>query len=130
MTPYKEHEISSKEIRKKTLISFLIFGLLLMLAIVLWKWLNHQPKEQAAIKPLRKVLNYNEDVLNNFLSNKHLAKTYPLSTAAKKVRVNGNVGMNKDFDPTTWKLHVIKNTGDTLVLTMDEIKSLPKTEVI
>ena len=130
MTPYKEHEISSKEIRKKTLISFLIFGLLLVLAIVLWKWLNHQPKEEAAIKPLRKVLNYNEDVFNNFLSNRHLAKTFPLSAAVKKVRVNGNVGMSKDFDPTTWKLQVIKNPGDTLMLTMDEIKSLPKTDLV
>jgi DMSO/TMAO reductase YedYZ molybdopterin-dependent catalytic subunit len=130
MTPYKEYEISSKGIRRKTLISFLIFGLLLLLAILVWKWLNHQPKEQAAIKPLRKVLNYNEDVFNNFFSNKHLAKTYPLSAAVRKVRVNGNVGISKGFDPSTWKLHVIKNAGDTLVLTLDEIKLLPKTEVI
>jgi len=130
MIPYKEREISSKEIRNKTLISFLVFGLLLVLAIVLWKWLNHQPQEQGALKPLRKVLNYNEDVFNNFLSNSHLAKTFPVSSAVKKVRVNGNIGMSKDFDPTTWKLQVIKNPGDTLVVTLDEIKSLPKTDLV
>lgn len=130
MTPYKEYEVSSKDIRNRTLISFLVFGLLIVLAIVLWKWLNHQPKEQAALQPLRKVLNYNEDVFNNFFSNNHLAKTFPVSAAVKKVRVNGNLGMNKDFDPTTWKLHVIKNPGDTLIITLDEIKSLPKTDLV
>jgi len=130
MIPYKEHEISSKEIRNRTLISFLVFVLLLVLAITLWKWLNHQPQEQGALKPLRKVLNYNEDVFNNFLSNNHLAKTFPVSSAVKKVRVNGNIGMSKDFDPTTWKLKVIKNPGDTLIVTIDEIKSLPKTDLV
>jgi DMSO/TMAO reductase YedYZ molybdopterin-dependent catalytic subunit len=127
---YKEHEISSKQIRNRTLISFVVFGLLIVVAIVLWKWLNHQPQEQGAIKPLRKVLNYNETVFNNFLSNDHLAKTFPASAAVKKVRVNGNVGMSNNFDPATWKLQVIKNPGDTLIVTLDEIKSLPKTDLI
>jgi DMSO/TMAO reductase YedYZ molybdopterin-dependent catalytic subunit len=130
MIPHKEYELSSKGIRSKTLISFLIFGLLLVLAVVLWKWLNHQPKEQAALKPLRKVLNYNEKVFNKTLSKDNLAKTFPVSLAAKKVRVNGNVGMGKNFDPSTWKLHVIKNPGDTLFITLDEIKSLPKKELV
>jgi DMSO/TMAO reductase YedYZ molybdopterin-dependent catalytic subunit len=130
MIPYKEYEISSKELRNRTLVSFLVFALLILLAVVLWKWLTHQPKEKGALQPLRKVLTYNEDVFNNFFSNNHLAKTFPVSAAVKKVRVNGNVGMSKNFDPTTWKLHVIKNTGDTLVVTMDEIKSLPKTDLI
>lgn len=130
MKTYKEYEVSSSEIRKKTLISFLVFGLLLVLMVALWKWLNRQPKEEAALQPLRKVLNYNEDVFNNFFSNNHLAKTFPLSAAAKKVRVNGNVGMSKNFDPSTWELQVIKNPGDTLMLTLDEIKSLPKTDLV
>lgn len=130
MMTYKEHEISSKQIRNRTLISFVVFALLIVVTIVVWKWLNHQPQEQGAIKPLRKVLNYNENVFNNFLSNDHLAKTFPQSSAVKKVRVNGNVGMGNNFDPATWKLQVIKNPGDTLIVTLDEIKSLPKTDLI
>ncbi len=130
MTPYKEYDISSSRLRNKTLFSFLIFVVLIVLAILSWRWLRHEPKEFGAIKPIRKVLNYNEDVFNKFFSNNHLAKPFPLSAAVKKVRVNGNVGMSNNFDPSTWKLKVIKSPGDTLFVTLDEIKTLPKTEII
>ncbi len=130
MTPYKEYEISSSQLRNKTLLAFLIFAAIIVLAILSWKWLHNQPKEVGALKPLRKVLNYNEDVFNKVSSDKHLAKTYPLSAAVKKARVNGDLGMGKDFDPSTWKLKVIKKPGDTLFITLDEIKALPKTDII
>ncbi|MEO6456024.1 MAG: molybdopterin-dependent oxidoreductase [Ginsengibacter sp.] len=130
MIPYKQHEISSKSIRNKTLVSFVIFLLLIVLAIAAWKWLNHNPKEMGAIKPLRKVLNYNEGVFNKVFSKDNLAKTFPLSSAVKKVRVNGNLGMNKNFDTANWKLRVIRNPGDTLLVTLDQLKILPKTEII
>ena len=38
--------------------------------------------------------------------------------------------MANDFDPSTWKLQVIRKPGDTLFVTLDEIKALPKTEII
>jgi len=44
--------------------------------------------------------------------------------------VNGDAGMNKDFDPVTWKLRLVKAAGDTQYITIDEIKALPKTEII
>lgn len=130
MIPYKQYEVSSKTIRRKTIFSFLIFISLIILAIVAWKFLRHQPKEMGAVKPVRKVLNYNEDVFNKFFSKNNLAKTYPVSAAVKNVRVNGNVGMNKNFDTASWKLKVEKNPGDTLFISLDEIKALPKTEIV
>ena len=81
-------------------------------------------------KPLRKGLNYNEGFFSKFFSNNHLAKTFPLSSAVKKVRVNGGEGMSADFDASTWKLKVAKTPGDTLFVTLDEIKALPKTEIV
>jgi DMSO/TMAO reductase YedYZ molybdopterin-dependent catalytic subunit len=64
------------------------------------------------------------------LTDNHLAKSYPVSDAVKNVRVNGNVGMENDFDPSNWKLQVIRNPGDTLFITLDEIKALPKTNIV
>jgi DMSO/TMAO reductase YedYZ molybdopterin-dependent catalytic subunit len=130
MTPYKQYEVSSKAIRKKTLMSFLIFIVLIVLTIAAWKWLRHQPKEMGAIKPVRKVLNYNEQIFSKIYSNDNLTKTYPVSAAVKNVRVNGNIGMSKDFDAAGWKLKVEKNPGDTLLVTLDEIKALPKTDIV
>jgi DMSO/TMAO reductase YedYZ molybdopterin-dependent catalytic subunit len=50
--------------------------------------------------------------------------------AAPRVRVNGDEGMSEDFNPDTWKLQLIRKNGDTIFIGLDEIKSLPKTEII
>lgn len=128
---YKEEiVISEKKLRNKTLLSFTIFILLLIATVFGWEKLHRQPREAGALKPLRTILNYNENFFSNFLSDNHLAKTYPLSAAVRNVRVNGNMGMSDDFDPATWKLKVVRNPGDTLFITLDEIKALPKTEIV
>lgn len=128
---YKEEiNISEKRLRNKTIISFVVFLLLLLAAIFLWKQLHKQPQVAGAPKPLRTVLDFNGNFFSNFLSDNHLAKTYPVSAAVKHVRVNGDVGMGDDFDPSIWKLKVVKNPGDTLFLTMDDIKALPKTDIV
>ena len=128
---YKEEiVISEKKLRNKTLLSFTIFIVLLIAAVFGWERLHRQPRETGALKPLRTILNYNENFFSNFLSDNHLAKTYPLSEAVRNVRVNGNMGMSDDFDPATWKLKVVRNPGDTLFITLDEIKALPKTEIV
>jgi hypothetical protein len=119
---------------KKTIVSFFFFFLLAGGAFLGWKWLQDQPSDGAfgsGIKqPLRTVLDKNEKFFNNWLSDRNLAKTYPLSAAAKNVRVNGDLGMGNDFDPETWELYVFRAKGDTLTLKPDDFKKLPKTEII
>ncbi|HEV8080428.1 MAG TPA: molybdopterin-dependent oxidoreductase [Chitinophagaceae bacterium] len=127
---HEEEIISEKQLRKKTIISFSVFIVMLSLAFIGWKWLHKQPQVDGAAKPLRKVLTYNEGVFSNFFSSSHLAKIFPLSSAVKKVRVNGNAGLGEDFDASSWKLKVARSDDDTLFVTLDEIKKLPKTEII
>jgi hypothetical protein len=120
--------------RRKTILSFSVFVLAFVLAVAGWIWLRKQPMDQGGTGniqvPLRKVLNANEGVFNKSLSSLHLAKTYPKSAAAKKVRVNGDVGMGDDFDAASWKLQVVKASGDTMYVTLDDLKKLPKTEIV
>jgi DMSO/TMAO reductase YedYZ molybdopterin-dependent catalytic subunit len=128
--PYKELHLSSKEIKKKTVISFSVFIIMIALAIFAWKALQKQPTEDGALRPLRRILNYNEIFFGNFLSKNHLTKTFPLQDAVKNVRVNGGEGMSDEFNAAGWKLKLVRNAGDTLLVTLDEIKALPKTEII
>jgi DMSO/TMAO reductase YedYZ molybdopterin-dependent catalytic subunit len=37
--------------------------------------------------------------------------------------------LGNDFDTAAWKLYVIKKNGDTLALTLDDIKKLPKVDI-
>lgn len=126
-----------QKINRRTFVSFTAFIGLGAAAYGGWKWLYNSPIEAKGItggarKPLRKALNKTELFFRNFFSNNNLVKTYPKSMAAKKVRVNSDIGIeaSKQFDPASWKLEVKKSPTETLTVTLDELKALPKTEII
>jgi DMSO/TMAO reductase YedYZ molybdopterin-dependent catalytic subunit len=129
-----ENIYTSRQIRRKSIIAFSVFFLMMSAAVVGWMYLKNLPPDNGLLggvqKPVRKVLTLNESIFKKSFSNLHLAKTYPLSAAVKHPRVNGDIGMGNDFDPATWKLYVIKAAGDTLTLTLADIKKLPKTEIV
>ncbi len=125
-----EQIVTEKQVRNKTVTAFLFFFLFIAAVLMGWKWLNRQPKEQGALKPLRTVLDGNESVFLSILNNNHLAKTYPKTMVVPRARVNGAVGMSNDFDPGSWKLKLVRSPGDTQYISLDEIKALPKTEII
>lgn len=120
--------------RRRTIISFLCFALLATAATEGWLWLKRQPLDHGILggiqEPVREILDANEQVFRKSFRPDHLAKTYPVAEAAKKVRVNGVIGMEGDFDTAAWKLNLIKDNGDTLLITLEDIKKLPKTEIV
>jgi DMSO/TMAO reductase YedYZ molybdopterin-dependent catalytic subunit len=128
--------VSQKEINRRNFISFSVFGGAGALLYGGWRWLYKSPEETPGItggarKPLRQALNQNELVFKNTLSNNHLVQTYPKSMAAKKVRVNSNIGMEGDsFDAKKWRLTVNKKNGTALKLSLEDLKALPKTEIV
>jgi DMSO/TMAO reductase YedYZ molybdopterin-dependent catalytic subunit len=125
-----------KQIKRRTFISFFSFLALNAAAYMGWKWLYKKaPEETAGItagakKPLRRALNQTELAFRKIFSSDHLVKTYPKSSAAKKVRVNGDAGLSKQVDASNWKLKVLKKPGEVLQISMDELKALPKTEIV
>ncbi len=131
----KELTVEQK-IKRRNFISFSTFFVFGGAAFGGWKWLYNSPEETAGItagarKPLRRALNKTELFFRKFYSNNHLVKTYPKTMAAKKVRVNSDIGMDDEgFKPENWILSVVKSKGDVLKITMDEIKALPKTELV
>ena len=129
MEDQKEILISSKKLTRKTIVAFIIFIVAIFAAISFWKWLHRQPEIADVPKPIRKVLSINEKVFSKTLSDGHLVKTYPKSAAAKNVRFNGDLGLRSALD-SSWKLKLVRKPGDTIFISLDEIKALPKTEII
>lgn len=128
-----EEEISGKTVRRRSFISFGIFIGLNTLAWSAWRWLYHSPVEQGgatggARGPLRKALYQNEKLFRKQFSHDHLVKTYPKSLAAKKVRVNSDIGMKTN--QSTWELLIKKKDGSTFSVNLEAIKTLPKTEIV
>jgi DMSO/TMAO reductase YedYZ molybdopterin-dependent catalytic subunit len=126
-----------QKISRRNFISFGVFGAATVGAYASWRWLYTSPMETKTItggahKPLRRALNKTELAFRRVFSNNHLVKTYPKSMAAKNVRYNSDIGIKAadKFDITTWKLAVKKRSGEVLNVTLDELKALPKTEII
>ncbi|CAN5116922.1 hypothetical protein BH09BAC2_BH09BAC2_17760 [soil metagenome] len=122
--------VSQRHLRRKTITFFIILCLFFTSIFFTWRWLHHQPISNEAPIPVRKMLNFNEAFFRNFFEPHHLAKTFPREAAVRNVRVNGKIGLKEVFDTALWKLQVIRSAGDTLSLSLNDIKALPKTEII
>ncbi|RKR84959.1 molybdopterin-dependent oxidoreductase-like protein [Mucilaginibacter gracilis] len=135
-TPTEGKLLTDKQIKRRTFIAFGSFVALQATAYFGWRKLytsaNEVPTATAgAHKPLRRALNQTELFFRRlFYSNNHLVKTYPKEMAAKQVRHNSDIGLEGKFDPADWKLQIQRAPGDILTVTLDELKALPKTEII
>ncbi len=131
-----EEIVSDEKIKRRNFISFAAFIGLYGAAYGGWRWLYNSEKEEPGVtagarKPLRRALNQTEIFFKRTFSNNHLVRTYPKSMAAKKVRVNSNIGIDdRNFKPEEWVLTVNKSSGDPLVITINELMALPKTEIV
>jgi DMSO/TMAO reductase YedYZ molybdopterin-dependent catalytic subunit len=125
-----------QKINRRTFISFGVFGAAIFGGFAGWRWLYNSPAEVSAVTggarvPLRRALNMTEIAIHRlFYSEKHLVKTYPKAMAAKNVRKNSDVGLESNMDLLSWKLAVCKSNGEQLLVDINDIKALPKTEII
>jgi DMSO/TMAO reductase YedYZ molybdopterin-dependent catalytic subunit len=121
---------TKRQIRFRTLLSFTLFLVLLTMAWMAFNWIKKQPYDEGTPKPLRSALKTNEKIFSSLFDSTKKVKEYPISAAVKNVRVNGDAGMDGEVDMDTWRLSVLRNNGDTLRLTLDDIKKLPKKEIV
>jgi DMSO/TMAO reductase YedYZ molybdopterin-dependent catalytic subunit len=123
-----------QQISRRTAISFTLFFLANGAGWMGWRWLRNQPLDGGLLggiqEPLRDVLHTNEKIFKAGFDPNRLAKEYPKQQAVADTRVNGAIGMNNDEETSTWKLNVQIKDGAYLEISLDDIKKLPKTEVI
>jgi hypothetical protein len=129
-------ELSDKErrhVRRRSIVSFAIFFVALAVAVYGWYRLQHEPKIWGQPKMLRNALQVNQEVNAASFDTAHKVKEYPVGEAAKKPRVNGDLGMG-DFDAGNWKLlvfpHDARDTTLALGMNLDQIKALRKRDLI
>lgn len=127
---FKHENLSEKQFRKRMIMSFSVFAILIFISIVSYNWLKNQPAVDGTPKPFRTALNINEKVFSEIYDSGQLVKEYPISAAVKKVRVNGSDGLKDSANEETWRLQVVRKTGDTLKLTLADIKKLPKRDIV
>lgn len=124
----KEELTTDQQIRRKTIKAFVGFGIASLVPVGVWKWINSSPKLNNTYAPLRKILEFNEQLTGKLLKNSNLAPSFPLSQAEKKVRVNGSVGLVSPIDEN-YKVK-IESGEHKFEVTLDELKALPKQEIV
>ncbi len=129
-----EHAVSEKQLRKRAAISFITFGILCAAAIAGWFYFLSLPRNTEAGKgtriPVRTMLQMNEGIFKSLFNNGSHTAEFSKAEAANPARVNGNIGMGMPTDTATWILHLVRASGDTLNITMEDIKQLPKQEEV
>ncbi|WP_345955872.1 molybdopterin-dependent oxidoreductase [Mucilaginibacter sp. PAMB04168] len=122
-----------KKVTRRTFISTLTFGAGGVLAYLGWNKIYLATKETTADAtagaraPLRKGLDANGELFESTIGPNDLSRTYPKSAAVKKPRINGDVGIT-DKGVDDWQLHIIKSPSESLRISIDDLKKLPKTE--
>lgn len=107
--------------------NFLIGGAAGLLGIFGWRWMSDETKYNL----LRGTLELNEKVSRFFYSPSRLAPEFPPS-AVSGPRVNGGEGLSPGFNPQAWRLAIrgLPGSREDLQLTLEDIKQLPRTEMI
>ncbi len=96
------------------------------------RWLDSRRMDEGIPWPLRRALQVNEEVGRDFFSPARLAPTFT-SAQVRPLRLNGDIGLDEDFDASTWKLSVeglADEKSPTKEITLAQIKALPRVEMI
>lgn len=122
-------EDAQRELRRRTRRDFLIAGLAAAGGVGAYEWITHAAPENDEPWPQRRVLEFNRKLAQAYLSDAHLMPTYPASRI-EHLKPNGDIGLDSPGDPNHWRLQVASDNGPILNLSLDDVKALPKTEMI
>ncbi|MFD2932816.1 molybdopterin-dependent oxidoreductase [Spirosoma flavum] len=124
-----ESDIPESVVRRQMIKSFGWFTLAAAVPVGVYEWITNSPKLLGVKKPLRRVLDANEQIAETYFSDTHLVPTFPVNQAAKNARVNGYDGIKTPI-PEDWKLQIDRPGAESLMLTIADIKALPKHEMV
>lgn len=105
---------------------FIVGGAAALIGVFGWRWMPDETKKAL----LRRTFEFNERVSQIFYRPVRLAPEFPKEQVSP-ARYNGGEGLSGEFDPSKWELRVggLAGRGDDLVLTMDDIRALPRIEM-
>jgi DMSO/TMAO reductase YedYZ molybdopterin-dependent catalytic subunit len=106
--------------------TFLIGGATALVGIFGWRWMSDETKSTL----LRRTFEFNEKVSQIFYSPKRLAPEFSKDKVTGE-RTNGMEGLNSELNISDWRLRVggLANRTEDLILTLNDIKALPRTEM-
>ena len=129
--PLRPADLTDGALKSRTRRDFLVWGAAALAGGGFWEWVRTRDTADGALWPLRRVFRFNEGVAQAVFTDKTGAKELPFGTAKGPPRLNANIGAEGAVDAAAYRLNVAGLApGDgTAALTLDHVKSLPKTEM-
>ena len=129
--PLRPAEMKDAALKSRTRRDFIIAAVAAAAGGGLWQWVRTRGEADGALWPLRRVFQFNEGVAQTLFTDAGRAKELPAGSAQGPPRLNSNIGAQGEVDADAYRLNVIGlAAGDgTASLTLDDVHSLPKTEM-
>ncbi|MBV9158513.1 MAG: hypothetical protein JO097_19805, partial [Acidobacteriaceae bacterium] len=123
-------EDAKRALRRRTRRDFLIGGLAAAAGVGTYEWIMHAKDDNSVPWPQRRVLDANGRLSKGYVSNGHRMPMYS-KEQIQFLKVNGDIGLNPQFDLSEWKLHVQTGMpGGDFNLSLADIQALPRYEMI
>ena len=121
-------EEAKRQMFAKSRRSFLVGGVTALAGIFGWRWMSDETKTAL----YKRAFAFNERVSQVFYSPKRLAAEFSETRVTIPARFNGAEGLDEVVDVAAWRLRVggLAGMSQDLVLTLDDLKKLPRTEMI
>ena len=121
-------EDAKAELRKRTRRGFLIGGAAAIASIAGYEWMKSREDDDGIPHLERRVLNANGRLAHGYLSDHHLMPTFAPEDV-RPLKQNGNIGVDHPIEED-WKLTVKTGRGPDLSLGTEDVKALPKFDMI
>ena len=128
--PVVEGGEADREMRRISRRSFLWAGVAVVGVLGGRHWLNTRRQESGIPWPLRRTLEINEQITRDYFRTARLSPTFPRAMASEP-KQNGDYGLDGDVAPD-WKLSLagLPDADEPLKITLEDLKKLPKTEIV
>jgi DMSO/TMAO reductase YedYZ molybdopterin-dependent catalytic subunit len=119
-----------RRMRQKSRRSFLGLGAGLVAGVGAFGWLTTRREIDGVPWPFRKALEVNEQLARDYFSAGRPSPAFNPDRVSAD-RVNGDVGLDDDFDVAEWKLEIqgLASQDGPLTLDLNAIKQLPRAEM-
>lgn len=120
-------DAAKREMRSYSRRGFITAGVTALAAGLGWRFLSQERLDAITTR----IFELNERVSQVFYRPSRLAPEFTREQISPR-RVNGMIGIESELDPAAWKLRIggLAGRTDDLVLTLDDIRALPRTEMI
>ncbi|HET7436603.1 MAG TPA: molybdopterin-dependent oxidoreductase [Thermoanaerobaculia bacterium] len=128
MNDQHEDGNAEQELKRLTRRGFLTMAAAAGVGAGAYAWLRSRPQEDGVNWPLRRMLRANESLALAYFDRSRLTPQYKRS-ALTQARINGRIGLMSPIDVDAWRLK-IEGAAQPVSLTLDDLKAMPRTEMI